>query len=493
LAVVSDTANSVTLSWLDKSSNEVAFDLRWTSATAAPGLASFAANALSGTATGLAANTAYAFKVAARNAAGATAASNTVSGTTAPIAVTSAAATSALAGTTSTVNLSWVNNNPNIGTLTSVVVSGTVGGTAITPVTLAGSALSTSLTGLAQGAAYSLVVTVNGVGGSATTTVAGTTAGGVQLNAATGLAAQLLSLGTGTTAQQLAAAKWSLNWVDASVGETGYQVQVCYGNCTTATLTSTTTAQSRWFAVPAASVAYTGAAGTTGTASAVVTYPASGGSNYFFRVLPLNGAVAPVAVGPVSNLSAVVNLLNANVPAPVGVSAVSNSTGAALVSWVDAANNNSGYTVQARSTGSVGSVTVTGSSNYTAAPTVTFSAPTNGVRATGNVALVNGVVTVTITNPGAGYTTAPTVTFNNGTRKTGLPAATGTAVALGTNGFTTSAYAATVPANTTGTGNSLIATGLTSGASYQFRVTALGVPGGQGNSNPATSGVAVVK
>jgi hypothetical protein len=110
--------------------------------------------------------------------------------------------------------------------------------------------------------------------------------------------------------------------------------------------------------------------------------------------------------------------------------------------------------------------------------------------------LVNGVVTVTITNPGSGYTAAPAVTFNGGTRKAPLaanPVAAGTASALGNNGFTTSAYAGTVPASTTGTGSTLTATGLTSGASYQFQVRALGVPGGQGNSAFVATGVMVVK
>jgi len=72
----------------------------------------------------------------------------------------------------------------------------------------------------------------------------------------------------------------------------------------------------------------------------------------------------------------------------------------------------------------VGSVTITdGGTGYTAAPTVTFSAPSSGTTATGTATISGGVVTgVTITDPGSGYTTTPTVTFsapNSGTTATG--------------------------------------------------------------------------
>lgn len=73
----------------------------------------------------------------------------------------------------------------------------------------------------------------------------------------------------------------------------------------------------------------------------------------------------------------------------------------------------------------VGSVVITnGGTGYTAAPTVTFSAPSGGgTTATGTATVANGVVTgVTITNPGGPYTSAPTVTFSapaSGTTATG--------------------------------------------------------------------------
>ncbi len=66
----------------------------------------------------------------------------------------------------------------------------------------------------------------------------------------------------------------------------------------------------------------------------------------------------------------------------------------------------------------VGSVTVAdGGSGYTAAPTVTFSAPTGsgGTTATGFATVADGTITsVTITNAGSGYTELPTVMFSAG-------------------------------------------------------------------------------
>ena len=114
----------------------------------------------------------------------------------------------------------------------------------------------------------------------------------------------------------------------------------------------------------------------------------------------------------------------------LGYNAVLDTQIASLQTWI---TNNPGlfyaYLVPADwdySKDEVGSVTITnGGSGYTAAPTVTFSAPTSGTTATGTAIIQNGaVVSVTITNPGNGYTAAPTVTFSAPTSGT---TATGTA------------------------------------------------------------------
>lgn len=68
-------------------------------------------------------------------------------------------------------------------------------------------------------------------------------------------------------------------------------------------------------------------------------------------------------------------------------------------------------------TGSVTNIIMMSGGSYTAAPTgVTFSAPTTGTVATGNVIYAGGQVTgIAVTNAGTGYTAAPTISFVGGT------------------------------------------------------------------------------
>ncbi len=76
-------------------------------------------------------------------------------------------------------------------------------------------------------------------------------------------------------------------------------------------------------------------------------------------------------------------------------------------------------TPPASTTYQVESVTITnGGSNYTSAPTVTFSSPPRGGTTATGIAVIspssNQVVGVIITNPGKGYTSAPKVTIGGG-------------------------------------------------------------------------------
>jgi hypothetical protein len=511
LVSTAHTATTAAFSWTDNSTNEGSFLLSGTSATAAAASVSLPSHlntgATTGSATGLLANTAYSFTVSAVSAVGSSV-SNAVAVTTAPVAASALAASSVLAGATSTVNLSWANANPNLGTLTSVVVSGTVGGVAIAPVTLTGAAITasgaTSLTGLAQNAAYSLTVTVNGAGGSAASTAAtGTTAAA---------AAPVLAAATGATAQLIAgpitAASFAVNFVDASVGETGYQTQICFGSATQCIATSavnataypgTTATANRWYPVPAGNVAYTAAAGATGAASVLVSGLAvqTATPRYYIRVAALNGAT----VGPVSNIATAINL-TATPTAPTLVSAVSTGAGTATVSWTDNANNNASNTVQVRATGSVAAITLAnGGTRYTAAPTVTISAPAaGGVQATAHavatpvVGTTGGVVSIVIDNAGSGYTARPTVTVAGGTR-TGGTAASGTGTATSSLGgnLWVSVYANVTAATALGNVGSVTATGLTSGTAYQFQVQAVGITAVASTFATTGTGVVLVK
>ena len=73
-------------------------------------------------------------------------------------------------------------------------------------------------------------------------------------------------------------------------------------------------------------------------------------------------------------------------------------------------------TVGIATTGTVGIVTITdgGDGYYGTTPTITFSAPTSGTTALGEVVAVGGTIqSVRMSNTGAGYTDVPTVTISN--------------------------------------------------------------------------------
>jgi hypothetical protein len=174
----------------------------------------------------------------------------------------------------------------------------------------------------------------------------------------------------------------------------------------------------------------------------------------------------------------------------VTVVAGAAGTQSATVSWTDVANNNSGYTVQARTTGGVAAITLaSGGSRYVTAPSVTIAAPAaGGVQATAHavvtpvVGTTGGVVSIVIDNPGSGYTARPTVTVTGGNRNAGGANASGTGTAnstLGGNIWTT-AYAAVAvqPPPLNGLSTTAILGGLVTGTGYQFQVRADGVPGG---------------
>ena len=83
--------------------------------------------------------------------------------------------------------------------------------------------------------------------------------------------------------------------------------------------------------------------------------------------------------------------------------------------------------------GGVTSVPITsGGTNYTVAPSVSFSGGGGGSGAAGYALVSGGVVTaIIVTNPGSGYTSAPTAILSGGVFTT---AATLGVVTIGTNG-----------------------------------------------------------
>lgn len=102
------------------------------------------------------------------------------------------------------------------------------------------------------------------------------------------------------------------------------------------------------------------------------------------------------------------------------------------------------------SNSSVTSIALTGTLTGFSNPTVTISAPANGVQATATCAVTGSapnktLLSVLITNPGYGYTSAPTITFNE---NSGL--VTGTPSVMAQTG-TTNIDALTIGSGTSGT------------------------------------------
>ena len=89
---------------------------------------------------------------------------------------------------------------------------------------------------------------------------------------------------------------------------------------------------------------------------------------------------------------------------------------APLVTFTGGGGTGIAVTVGIATTGTVGVVTITdgGDGYYGTTPTITFSAPTSGTTALGEVVAVGGTIqSVRMSNTGAGYTDVPTVTISN--------------------------------------------------------------------------------
>ena len=89
---------------------------------------------------------------------------------------------------------------------------------------------------------------------------------------------------------------------------------------------------------------------------------------------------------------------------------------APLVTFAGGGGTGIAVTVGIATTGTVGIVTITdgGDGYYGTTPTITFSAPTSGTTALGEVIAVGGTIqSARLSNAGAGYTSVPTVTISN--------------------------------------------------------------------------------
>ena len=87
-----------------------------------------------------------------------------------------------------------------------------------------------------------------------------------------------------------------------------------------------------------------------------------------------------------------------------------------IISFQGGGGTGIAVTVGIATTGTVGIVTITdgGAGYYGTTPTITFSAPTTGVTALGEVVAVGGTIqSARLSNAGCGYTDVPTITISN--------------------------------------------------------------------------------
>ncbi|HEV2856179.1 MAG TPA: fibronectin type III domain-containing protein [Thermoanaerobaculia bacterium] len=261
LAAQAVSTTDITLSWADNSSNEDAFRVERLSGTTWQEILTLSANVTSVRVTGLAASTAYSFRVRASNAGGFSPYSNTASATTQATVVTSTvpAAPSSLAAraaSSSEIALTWVDNSTNETAFRVEKLSGTTWQEIFT---VGAGVTSARVTGLAASTTYNFRVRASNASGfstysntAATTTLAGTTT--------TTTTPPPPAAPTGLTAKWLGNGTVAVTWIDNSTTETKftvermvsgvYQAQVTVGaNVTSANVTGLSSGASYTFRV----------------------------------------------------------------------------------------------------------------------------------------------------------------------------------------------------------------------------------------------------
>ncbi len=352
LTVQASGSTGVLLAWTDGSDDEGGFDVEYRAQGAGAWTlaGSVAADVTSTAATGLAASTAYDFRVSARNASGATA-SGTASLTMPPAAPSGLAATQP---TATSAALTWTDNSSDE---TGFKVQSS-DGSAWTDQPAAGAgATSATVSGLTSGTSYEFrVLATNGNGDSTPSNVA---------HVGSALAPPAPS---GVAATAAGSTRVLVTWTDASTNETGFEVAHRIG-------------AGAW------TVALTAAADAE---SATVT-GLSPSTTYDLRVAATN-----------ANGSNAGNVVSLTMPpaAPTGLAASAASASSVGLTWTDASSDEAGFRIEYRrpaaaawtafgtgATANATSATVTGLTGGTAYEfRVVATHGTNGASDPSNVA-----------------------------------------------------------------------------------------------------------
>ena len=443
---VSATAGnaSATVTWSPPASNGGSAITGYTITSSGGGTATAGAAATSATVTGLTNGTSYTFTVSATNAVGtgpASAASNAVT----PLAVPSAPTGVTAARGNASATVSWTAPASNGG---SAITSYTVRSNAGQVVTVDGSTLSTTVTGLTNGTAYTFTVTAtNSAGDSPASAPSSAVTPATVPGAPTSVSA--------TAGNASATVTWAAPASNGGSAVTGYTITSSGGgttsasaSATSATVTGLTNGTTYTFTVTAT--------------NAVGTGPASAASN---AVTPLAVPDAPTGVTAVRG----------NASATVSWTAPASSGGSAITSYTVRSNAGQTATVD----GLTLSTTVTGLTNGTA-----YTFTVTAANAAGNSlpsAPSNAVTPASV--PGAPTSVAATAGNATATVTWAAPSSNG--------GSAITSYVVRANDGTTmtvgGTTLSATFTGLTNGIAYTFTVTATNAVGSGASSAPSNA------
>ena len=414
------------------------------------------------TATGLTNGTAYTFTVAAINGVGTgaqSAASASVTPATTPGAPTIGTAT---AGNTS-ATVTWTAPVSNGGSaITGYVVTPYIGATAQTAQTFNNTATTETVTGLTVGSTYTFkVAAINGVGTGAQSAASNSITAVTTPGAPT--------IGTATSANASASVTWTAPGSNGGSAITGYVVTPYIAGVAQATQTF------------------------NNTATTEIVTGLTNGTAYTFKVAAING------VGTGAQSAASNSATPATTPGAPTIGTATSGNASATITWTAPGSNGgsavTGYVVTPYIAGVAQAIQTFNNT----ATTEIATGLTNGTAYTFTVAAINGVgtgaqsgasnATTPATTPGA--PTIGTATYGNASAtvtwtapvNNGGSAVTGYVVTPYLNG-TTAQTAQTF--NSTAT--SEVATGLTNGSNYTFKVAAInGV--GTGTQSAASNSV----
>jgi hypothetical protein len=214
LTATAASTTSISLTWVDQSTNEDTFKIeRALGAGAFSQVATVGPNITTYADSGLTAGTSYSYRVRASNTGGDSAYSNTATATTVPTAPAVPSGLSATAASSTSINLTWVDNSTNE---TSFKIERALGAGAFSQVGTVGAGVTTYAdSGLTAGTSYSYRVRASNTGGdSAYSNTASATTLPTPPAAPTGLVA------TAVSRTQI-----NLTWVDQANNENGFKIE----------------------------------------------------------------------------------------------------------------------------------------------------------------------------------------------------------------------------------------------------------------------------